>query len=88
MFRSWFGMNTDRLFANLRTEIRRIVPSEIDITAIEFEGPTVVVYTKDFDKFAENVNITKQLANGLKKRVDIPSEAWACHPRPARRSAG
>ena len=64
-------MNADRLFENLRAEIRRIVPSEIDITSIEFEGPTIVIYSKDFEKFSENTNITKMLATNLRKRFDI-----------------
>ena len=64
-------MSTESLFNDIREEVRRLVPSSLDITSIEFEGPTVVIYTKDFDKFAENSNITKTLANGLKKRVDI-----------------
>ena len=64
-------MSTETLFNDIREEVRRMVPSELDITSIEFEGPTVVIYTKDFDKFAENSNITKVLANGLKKRFDI-----------------
>ena len=64
-------MNADRLFNNIREETRRIVPSELNISAIEFEGPIVVIYTKDFDKFSENTNIIKMLAAGLKKRVEI-----------------
>ncbi len=64
-------MNADRLFDNLREEIKRIVPSDIDITAIEFEGPLIVIYSKDFEKFSENSNITKMLASTLRKRFDI-----------------
>ena len=64
-------MNTDRLFNNLREEVRRIVPSDLDISSIAFEGPTVVIYTKDFDKFSENAAITRTLATDLRKRVDI-----------------
>ncbi|MFA6668849.1 MAG: beta-CASP ribonuclease aCPSF1, partial [Candidatus Methanomethylophilaceae archaeon] len=64
-------MNTDRLFDTLREEIRKIVPAEIDISGIEFEGPIVVIYSKDFEKFSEDSNITKQLANQLRKRFDI-----------------
>ena len=63
-------MNTDRLFNNLREEVRRIVPSDLDISSIAFEGPTVVIYTKDFDKFSENAAITRTLATELRKRVD------------------
>ena len=64
-------MSVDRQFANLKEEIRRIIPKNLDITAIEVEGPTIVIYSKDFDKFSENANITKILATELKKRFDI-----------------
>jgi len=64
-------MNSDRLFENLREQVRRIVPSELNISNVEFEGPLVVVYTKEFDKFSDNSNIVKQLAQGLRKRVAI-----------------
>ncbi len=64
-------MNADKLFNNIREEARRIVPPELNISSIEFEGPLVVIYTKDFDKFSENSNIIKLLAAGLKKRVDV-----------------
>ena len=64
-------MNTDRLFDTLREEIRRIVPEDIDVSGIEFEGPIIVIYSKDFEKFSEDANITKQLASQLRKRFDI-----------------
>lgn len=64
-------MAADRLFDGMRKQIRDIVPSDLDITAIEVEGPTVVIYTKDFDKFSDNNNITKELANTLRKRFDV-----------------
>ena len=64
-------MNSDRLFDNLREQVRRIIPPELTISNIEFEGPLVVVYTKEFDKFSDNPNIVKQLAQGMRKRVAI-----------------
>ena len=64
-------MSVDKLFAGLREEIRRLVPRDIDITSIEFEGPIIVIYSKDFEKFSENSSISKNLATTLKKRFDI-----------------
>ena len=63
-------MSGDR-FDGLREEIKRLVPSDIQISSIEFEGPLVVIYTKDFDKFSENNSITKVLATQLRKRFEI-----------------
>ena len=64
-------MNAERLFDNLREEVRRLVPSDKDISAIEFEGPLVVIYTKEYEKFSGNDNIARMLAQGLRRRVDI-----------------
>ncbi|MDR0198456.1 MAG: beta-CASP ribonuclease aCPSF1, partial [Methanomassiliicoccaceae archaeon] len=64
-------MNADRLFDNIREEVRKIVPPDHTVSAIEFEGPLVVIYTKEFEKFSSNANIVKMLAQGLRKRVAI-----------------
>lgn len=64
-------MSSDNSFADIRVGVRRLVPQNLDITSVEFEGPTVVIYTKDFDKFAENNTIIKTLATELKKRFDV-----------------
>ncbi|MCQ2086259.1 MAG: beta-CASP ribonuclease aCPSF1 [archaeon] len=64
-------MNTDKLFDYLREEIRKNVPSDYDVTSIEFEGPMIVIYTKNFDKYSENPDITKTLAKSLKRRFDV-----------------
>jgi len=64
-------MNADRLFDNIREEVRRIIPPDHTVSGIEFEGPLVVIYTKEFEKFSSNANIVKMLAQGLRKRVAI-----------------
>ena len=64
-------MNADRLFDNIREEVRRIIPPDHTISSIEFEGPLVVIYTKEFEKFSSNANVVKTLAQGLRKRVTI-----------------
>ncbi|MGD1061505.1 MAG: beta-CASP ribonuclease aCPSF1 [Methanomassiliicoccales archaeon] len=52
-------------------QVRKIVPSQINITSIDFEGPIVVIYTKDLETFASNNDIIRQLAQGLRRRVAI-----------------
>jgi len=64
-------MNADRLFDTLREEVRKIIPADHTISSIEFEGPLVVIYTKEFEKFSSNANIVRLLAQGLRKRVAI-----------------
>lgn len=64
-------MNPDRLFDGLREEVKKLVPAEMNISAIEFEGPIIAIYTNEYEKFSENLNIAKELAQSLRRRVDI-----------------
>lgn len=64
-------MSAERVLEDAREQIRKIAPSDVNITAIEFEGPVVVIYTKDMEKFASNNDIVRQLAQGLRRRVAI-----------------
>lgn len=64
-------MSADRVLEDAKEQIRKIAPSDVNITAIEFEGPVVVIYTKDMEKFASNNDIVRQLAQGLRRRVAI-----------------
>ncbi len=64
-------MSADRVLEDAKEQIRKIAPSDVNITAIEFEGPVVVIYTRDMDKFASNNDIVRQLAQGLRRRVAI-----------------
>ncbi len=74
-------MNTDRLFESLREQVRRIVPADVNISSIEFEGPEVVVYTKELEKFAGNNLIVKKLAQGLRRRIAVrPDPSMLANP--------
>ena len=64
-------MNVDRLFDNLTEEVRRLVPSDMTITSIKFEGPLVVIYTSDYDKFSTNDSLPRMIAQNIHRRVDI-----------------
>ena len=64
-------MSNERILDEAKEQIAKIVPSEINVTSIEFEGPVVVIYTKDIEKFASNNDIVRQLAQGLRRRVAI-----------------
>ena len=64
-------MNVDKLFESLTEEVTRRVPKDMKITSIKFEGPLVVVYTSDYDKFSENDSVARMLAQSIHRRVDI-----------------
>jgi KH/beta-lactamase-domain protein len=64
-------MGFEKIIEEVRESVRKIIPSHIDITDIDFEGPIVVIYTKDIDEFANNNDLIRQLAQGLRRRVSI-----------------
>jgi len=64
-------MNPDRLFENLREEVKRLVPAEMNVSGIEFEGSVIAIYTKEYDKFSGDDSIPRTLAQNLRRRVDI-----------------
>ncbi|NLI73931.1 MAG: beta-CASP ribonuclease aCPSF1 [Euryarchaeota archaeon] len=64
-------MSADRIIEDAKEHIRKIAPSDVNITGIDYEGPVVVIYTTDMDKFASNNDIVRQLAQGLRRRVAI-----------------
>lgn len=64
-------MNADRTFDNLREEVKRLAPDSLEISSIDFEGPMVVIYTKEYDRVSGDNKTARNLAQGLHKRVDI-----------------
>lgn len=64
-------MGIEEVLAKIRDRIGATIPSNIELTNVEFEGPYVVVYTKNLEEFATNGDIVRQLAQALRKRVVI-----------------
>ena len=64
-------MGFERVIEEAREAVRKIIPPNVDITDIDFEGPIVVIYTKNMDEFAKNNDLIRQLAQGLRRRVSI-----------------
>lgn len=64
-------MGVEEVLAKIRSAIKSTIPSTIDVSGVEFEGPAVVIYTKSLDEFAENTDLIRQLAQTLRKRVVI-----------------
>jgi len=40
---------------------------------VDFEGPVIVIYTKNLEEFAHNNDLVRQLAQSLRRRVAIRS---------------
>ncbi|RLG81999.1 MAG: beta-CASP ribonuclease aCPSF1 [Thermoprotei archaeon] len=61
----------DRVRAKIREEIFKRIPSEAQITKIEFEGPEIAIYVKNVRFIIENEEIIKSLAKVLRKRIVV-----------------
>ncbi len=51
--------------------IDEVLPTSVNITKIDFEASTVVIYTTDLDDFTTDSEVIKNLAEKLKRRVSI-----------------
>ena len=64
-------MNPDRLFDNLRTQVQGLVPSNMDVSKIEFEASLVVIYVRNYDEFSSDLALPRTIAQTIRRRVDI-----------------
>src|SRR5688500_2290194 len=64
-------MGVEDLLREISEEVKREVPSGVEITDIEFEAATLVVYTKHPERFASDEDLVRRLAKKLRKRVVV-----------------
>ncbi len=64
-------MSAESVLKRAKEVVENIVPASIEITTIEFEGSVVVIYTRNLEEFANNNDIVRQLAQGLRRRVAV-----------------
>ncbi|MBN1539457.1 MAG: beta-CASP ribonuclease aCPSF1 [Candidatus Thermoplasmatota archaeon] len=64
-------MTYEALIKRIKADIEEIIPKDIEITGVDFEGPVVVIQTKNMDEFVYDSNLVRRLAQGLKRRVAI-----------------
>jgi KH/beta-lactamase-domain protein len=77
--------NVDQQLEDLRAEIRSELPSDISVSDVKYEGPELVVYTRDPKKFARNGDLIRQLASQLRKRITVrPDPDVLSRPEDAR----
>jgi KH/beta-lactamase-domain protein len=75
----------DRRLDEMRTEIETEVPNEITITEVRYEGPELVIYTRDPKRFASDGDLVRRLASKLRKRITVrPDPAVLSKPDDAR----
>ncbi|MFB6114557.1 MAG: beta-CASP ribonuclease aCPSF1 [Halodesulfurarchaeum sp.] len=61
----------DRQLDEIQETITSEVPADISVTEVKYEGPELVVYTRDPKKFAKNGDLIRKLASTLRKRITV-----------------
>lgn len=64
-------MTLESVISEAKEIVGKVVPSDVELTKVDFEGPVVVIYTRNIDVFADNQDLVRQLAQGLRRRVAI-----------------
>ncbi len=55
----------------LQATIESEVPNDITITEVRYEGPELVIYTRDPKRFASDGDLVRKLASQLRKRITV-----------------
>ncbi|WP_439025689.1 beta-CASP ribonuclease aCPSF1 [Haloarchaeobius sp. DT45] len=63
--------SVDQQLEELRAEITSEIPNDISVSAVKYEGPELVVYTRDPKKFAQQGDLIRKLASKLRKRITV-----------------
>ncbi|WP_340100764.1 beta-CASP ribonuclease aCPSF1 [Salinibaculum salinum] len=76
----------EKRLEEMKAEITNEVPNDITITQVTYEGPELVIYTRDPKKFAQNGDLIRRLASQLRKRITVrPDPAALSSPKAARK---
>ena len=68
---------TSDILDEIKKEILAKLPKTTQVSKVEFEGPEVVVYTKNPQVITENGDLIRSLAKELRKRIIIRSDKSA-----------
>ncbi|MFP8958600.1 beta-CASP ribonuclease aCPSF1 [Natrialbaceae archaeon A-CW3] len=64
-------MSDDTNHSDLHKRVRNKVPSQLDVSDVQYEGPDLVIYTETPREFAKDGDLLGQLARSLRKRISI-----------------
>ncbi len=67
-------------YKEITKKIIEIMPKECDVTKIEPEGLSMVIYLKNIKAFYENDTLIKELAGAIKKKVTIRTDPASLLP--------
>jgi len=61
----------DKQLENVRATIDEEVPNRISVSNVTYEGPELVIYTRDPKEFATDGELVRRLASKLRKRITV-----------------
>ena len=64
-------MQIEEQLKELKNAINQKVPSGVEVTDVEYEGPEMVIYTDNPEKIAAEQDLIKTLARDLRKRIVV-----------------
>ncbi|RBQ22261.1 Ribonuclease J [Candidatus Methanobinarius endosymbioticus] len=65
---------TSAILEEIQKTIVQRLPERVQVAKVEFEGPEVVIYTKNPEIITENGDLIRNLAKDLRKRIIIRSD--------------
>ncbi len=69
------------VLSELRQQIRKKLPTGVTISDIDFEGPELVIYTKEPKRLADNGDIVRSIAKEVRKRIVIRPDHSVLSPQ-------
>jgi len=76
----------DELLSRLKKSIVEQLKGTIDITNVNFEGPNIILYTKDARVFAKDNQHVRNIAHKVRRRVEVrPDSSILASPDRAKR---
>jgi uncharacterized protein len=73
-------MTVEDVLRETRSKIQGGLPPNVDLTAVEFEGAQLVIYTKHPEKFADLGEEIRRLAKTLQKRIIVRPDPSVLRP--------
>ncbi|MEF8813421.1 MAG: beta-CASP ribonuclease aCPSF1 [Halovenus sp.] len=75
----------DKRLEEMKRTIEEEIPGDIEVTEVTYEGPELVIYTRDPKRFAQDGDLVRRLASKLRKRITVrPDPAVLSKPETAR----
>ncbi len=77
-------MPAEETLLALKRRITELLPTDVSVIGVEFEGPELVLYTEDTQRFVDDGALVRTLAKELKKRISVrPSSDILMDPEKA-----